>query len=631
MRHAGTALWLRLFLFLLYLGLSPWALAVQEKHFIEAEVSAPENGSFDVPPSRLDATALPTHWDTHALPYVMPRQITPDAADAQRITMTWFRLRLNGLQPSAETTYLYLPRWQSIGKIAVYADGRQVFRSRGSAVWNGYNHPLWIPLAEPGEAPPREVLIRFDTLASAGGALSTAWVGDESALRPSRDMRATLQSRIPEASGSTAAVLGVLALGIWCCRRKESLYLFFALTALLLALRCMNYYLGPEPLPIPEAWFTWITINSAGWLTLIIYFFIYRVHGRRYPRIEWCLIGAMVLVSLMTLPVIALVPNLASLSSLAYLIIFGELVVVNLVMVFASWGSRSVEGMLLSGWNVLNIPFAYHDWMLLNYMIDIERIYLMPYLIIGNLFFFLLLMLRRYVAAIRDVENVNEHLEEKLAEREVELKDSYAKLRAIEHQQLLSEERRRLMGDMHDGLGFSLTSALAVAEQGTESARVAQVLRECIDDLKLTIDSLEPMDADLTLMLATMRHRLEPRLQAAGIELKWEVQRLPELGWLTPTSVLQVLRILQEAFSNAIRHSGATQIRVSTGAQDDQVRIAVEDNGVGFEIGPAQARGGRGLRNLHKRAGQLSAKMEIESSPGRTCIALHLPLAQAAA
>jgi signal transduction histidine kinase len=61
------------------------------------------------------------------------------------------------------------------------------------------------------------------------------------------------------------------------------------------------------------------------------------------------------------------------------------------------------------------------------------------------------------------------------------------------------------------------------------------------------------------------------------------------------------------------------------------VRIAVEDNGVGFEIGPAQARGGRGLRNLHKRAGQLRAKMEIESAPGRTCIALHLPLVQAAA
>ncbi len=74
----------------------------------------------------------------------------------------------------------------------------------------------------------------------------------------------------------------------------------------------------------------------------------------------------------------------------------------------------------------------------------------------------------------------------------------------MERQQTIAEERQRIMSDMHDGIGGQLISTLSLVEKGSlSSAEVAAVLRECLEDLRLTIDSLEPTDNDLLTVLAT--------------------------------------------------------------------------------------------------------------------------------
>ena len=81
----------------------------------------------------------------------------------------------------------------------------------------------------------------------------------------------------------------------------------------------------------------------------------------------------------------------------------------------------------------------------------------------------------------------------------------------IEREQTLMHERQRLMRDMHDGVGSSLMSALRLVEHGEAAlVDVPQVLRECIDDLKISIDSLEPVDADL---LALLKSGTDARVQ----------------------------------------------------------------------------------------------------------------------
>lgn len=212
-------------------------------------------------------------------------------------------------------------------------------------------------------------------------------------------------------------------------------------------------------------------------------------------------------------------------------------------------------------------------------------------------------------------------------EREAELANSRERLREIEHRQMLAQERQRLMQDMHDGLGSSLTSALRVVEHGQiGEEEVATLLKGCIDDLKLAIDSMEPVDADLLLLLATLRFRLGPRLESTGIALKWEVQNVPDLDWLDPKNALHILRILQEAFTNIIKHTQATEIRVATGVDGDLVVVTIADNGLGFDVESALKSGGKGLSNQLRRAEAIGAKISWQSDAHGTCFILRLPI-----
>jgi len=207
-----------------------------------------------------------------------------------------------------------------------------------------------------------------------------------------------------------------------------------------------------------------------------------------------------------------------------------------------------------------------------------------------------------------------------------ELADSHARLREIEQRQILAQERQRLMQDMHDGLGSSLVSALRVVEHGRlDEADVAQVLKGCIDDLKLAIDSMEPVEADVLLLLATLRFRLGPRLESSGIALRWDVKTVPPLPWLNPKNALHILRILQEAFTNIIKHTHASEIRLTTHAEGECVVITVADNGGGFDLEKALHGPGKGLANQQNRARSIGARVDWVSSPAGTRLTLHLP------
>ncbi len=208
-----------------------------------------------------------------------------------------------------------------------------------------------------------------------------------------------------------------------------------------------------------------------------------------------------------------------------------------------------------------------------------------------------------------------------------ELLASDAQMREAERARILSEERQRLMQDMHDGLGSSLVSTLRAMERGElESGSAARMIRTCLDDLKLVIDSMESVDADLLLLLATLRNRLGPRLKASGITLRWEITDIPELPWLDARNALHILRILQEAFANIVQHAGATEIRVATWAADGRVGIDIADNGRGFSPDAAGSGTGKGLANQMRRAESIGASIAWASGNPGTCVTLALPI-----
>ena len=235
--------------------------------------------------------------------------------------------------------------------------------------------------------------------------------------------------------------------------------------------------------------------------------------------------------------------------------------------------------------------------------------------------------------AIEQVEGANEQLEGRLRQREADLQANHERLRTVEREQALLLERERLMADMHDGIGSTLMSSLILLEHGQlDRDGVANVLRECVDDLRLVIDSLEPIENDFSTLLATLRYRLGRRLEVAGVSVEWTMEDLPRLPWLSPPDALQVLRLLQEVLTNVLKHARAQRVKMwARLAEGGNVEVRVQDDGRGFDTEAAVHRGGRGLSNLRLRARQLPGELQIDAAPGRgTTVRLLLPVQRAA-
>jgi len=601
-------------------------------HLVRAQLLSADAAGFTPPPFRVSDAALPAGgWQDVALPHTVPRAIL-GPSDAGRVVTDWYRLDLAGVAPSAEAIHLYLPRWKTIGELAIYGDGALLYQSEGSRVYNGYNHPLLLRLNGAAGVPaPASVLLRINRLQAGGSALSTVWVGTAQQLVWRYQVRAFFQNQLPFVGVSAYLALGLFSLAVWCKRRHESLYLLFFITSAAAFLRMQHYYIGGNYLPLPDVWMQWITVSSLMWLIVLVNSFMERLHKRPLRWLTPCLVGVTLASNLLTLPgLIELVPDLVRITPLLYLLMLPFAVLISADALRNALHTRSREVWLMAGWFVVTIALSAYDLALQNNWVSPEGVYTNPYGIIGLFVMFGYIMFRRYVGAIGEAEQVNANLARSLRDREAELAISYERMSRIEHSQTLSNERQRLTQDMHDGLGSSLVSALRVVEGGRVSeAEVAEVLKGCIDDLKLTIDSMEPVEADLLLLLATLRFRLGPRLAAAGIALRWEVVDVPALDWLDPRNALHILRILQEAFANILKHTQASEIRVSTAAEArggiDGVTVNICDNGQGFVLEDALRKGGKGLHNQRRRAQSIGGQLVWNATADGTCLQLWLP------
>lgn len=231
------------------------------------------------------------------------------------------------------------------------------------------------------------------------------------------------------------------------------------------------------------------------------------------------------------------------------------------------------------------------------------------------------ILVQDFVRSLREAEAQRAALDRRLAEREAEL----ARLHARERELATDEERRRIMQDMHDGLGSQLVSSLALAESGELTpAQTAELLRACIDDLRLAIDTLGEGRIDLGVAAGNLRFRMEPRLRSAGMKVRWDMSRLPDSLDLPGSTALPVLRVMQEALANATRHAGARSLQVGLACEGGELLLEVADDGHGFD--PRHHAPGKGLPGMQKRARALGAQLELESTPQGTRVRLRLPL-----
>jgi len=295
-----------------------------------------------------------------------------------------------------------------------------------------------------------------------------------------------------------------------------------------------------------------------------------------------------------------------------------------------------LEGVLLAVAGIVQMALSAYDLWLFSGNTWTDRVYLAHFSAPLYLFVVGTILVGRFTESLNAYENLAAVLEQRVDDKAAELERNYEQLVEARRNEALALERTRIMTEMHDGIGSQLTLALSLVRRldreadpnhGGEDGRVATVLRESIEDLQLIIDSLEPVENDLLTVLGTLRYRLQDRLGKGGIDLQWNVVDLPPLPMLTPHSVLSVLRIVQEAFANCLKHSGASRIAVATGLRgepgvDETAHIVIADNGHGID---ARRGTGRGLENMRRRAAALGGQLKIVSQPGRTEVQLEFP------
>lgn len=189
-----------------------------------------------------------------------------------------------------------------------------------------------------------------------------------------------------------------------------------------------------------------------------------------------------------------------------------------------------------------------------------------------------------------------------------------------------AEERVRLLQDMHDGFGSQLAGLSLMAERGrVQPAQLPQYLNELMSDLYLLVDTLGHGDITFEEAIIDMRYRMQNRFKGSFPQLEWQLDLagLPKLGQRT---VLHILRLIQEAVNNALKHANAQQInvRVLYNLTSGVLDVCVRDDGQGM---PERLIHGRGLYNMHMRAREIGAELQIKSLNGVE-ICVHIDTAK---
>lgn len=193
-------------------------------------------------------------------------------------------------------------------------------------------------------------------------------------------------------------------------------------------------------------------------------------------------------------------------------------------------------------------------------------------------------------------------------------------LAAEQERSRLQEERLRISRELHDNVGAHLSLIQASLEHWPDSQRpspdrLAELqgsLKMGMLELRKTVWLLHNEALSLEALCVRLRDFFKPLQQS---ERRIQVQCMAAEGQaLSAVQATQVFRILQEAVSNAIKHSQASEIVVQLYQEEGKTHFSVRDNGGGFA--PAFAEKGQGLANMQARIRELGGHLRIASAVG---------------
>lgn len=215
-----------------------------------------------------------------------------------------------------------------------------------------------------------------------------------------------------------------------------------------------------------------------------------------------------------------------------------------------------------------------------------------------------------------------------------------ARLYQETRQMAVTEERNRMAREIHDTLAQGFTGIILQLE-ATEQAlgettedvqkhlnQARSLARKSLQEARRSVWNLNPQALEQLSIDEAIKHEVDRFRQDHGVDASFALYG--EKRDIPPETGTALFRICQECLVNIAKHAQATQVEVSLSYDDDEVELAVKDNGIGFQIDPdgKVGKGGYGLISMRERTIGQNGKFEVQSEEGEgTVIRVSIPLA----
>lgn len=182
--------------------------------------------------------------------------------------------------------------------------------------------------------------------------------------------------------------------------------------------------------------------------------------------------------------------------------------------------------------------------------------------------------------------------------------------RATREQSRRLAEREKILGDLHDGVG----SALAAIRLGSQEPRTSQLAADALFELQHFLYNDAEHSMPFEEFVAEIR--AYARNLSAGQSLEFQLRTEGESEMKLGRSLaLDLFRLLKEAMNNALKHSGASTVKVALAihSEPSRLELTVQDDGRGFSDGDGK---GRGLEGMRRRVEERGGRFEVRSENG---------------
>ena len=427
--------------------------------------------------------------------------------------------------------------------------------------------------------------------------------------------------RLPEVMSGALMLMGSFMFVMGWFNRQQSYLAYFG--ALMVGWSLLLARLWVSSLPVSNALAELILATLGSFITLAGVQFLMRYAGHRLAWLNRALPAQCLL---MPLTLVAAGPHhLYQASAVWSVLLMAQISAAAVFYLRTAWRQRSARlwpmASLLAVLAVaLTVGFA-------GQLLPLDaRIIYVAELLPGLGFLALgLLLVQQYGRAFLSAEQNRAELEVRIREATAQIERNFAQLSELKVEQVTNRERKRIAADLHDDLGAKLLTIVHTSE----SERISQLAREALEEMRLSVRGLTGKPVKLIDALGDWRAEVVSRLQQSGVQGEWSApsdEDVPQT--LSSRAYVQTTRILREAVSNIIKHSGASQCSVRFNIDQGDFQLVIQDNGKGI---PTELDGrldkGHGMASMKGRAKQLQGQCLVESGPGYgTVIRLTLPL-----